>query len=698
MPVAFRCLAAIVSKKMDWGSKVSVMLQINVASALQQVALNPSFSEPYAPFVCAVSKESISCISKSMEDPSLNSAATAAYQILNAALPPLITTLQICSESAAEAALTLLNEFVALLKKAASLSDSDRAARPQVDSMQHLDCHLHMLLNAICSRLCLPLDFDFDHTVGDDTVDNGYRQELLTVCKNIARLKSHSFKVFSQSLLSTSIRDASNWSRCEVAVLLFFETGEVFAQDTIKAGEGDVASNMQLLLDSRVWDWPAPQLQSTIMETVLRYYRFFSAFPSYLPHVLAAFTDSRGIQSASEALRRRAAYLFMKLCKAISKHDPKKLASMISHICGAVLPVFETYLSLDAVKIPDHDARVQCAEALGIVIGSSNVPPDSKHFELSRFITPFTQLLAHVNSAVLHNISDLNASADSQKWLDRLTCLCEVISSVCKGNGLLFPSLIFRITHAVGLGRAAAELWPQLQAPVVYILQLISKVGDVCLCCGLFASSLTRPVQAPVTFFSAAMCFLPRIVDLGLVCLQAALPTLDNLLSTVTDCTRFIRVLSLLSQISYLYKGQAFPALVVLACSAQHRCQAVAGPPHTLPSKHASREHVISESQREAAEAYLSLMSLVGSIMTTAPAASFIEPNAASLVLNIVGIASAVAAHTCDVLCLKQSLLTVRRAVDHIAASPPLQASMMQVKATAAVAFLSHIHAFLAVS
>lgn len=474
MPDALKCLAAVVSKKMDYSSKIAVMLQINVPSALQQLTSNQALAEAYAPLVAAVNKETVACISKSIEDATLNEPACASAQILNIALPCLIGTLQSCSDSVAEVALELLKEFVALLKKVGMLPEAERAARPQLDGIQHLDCHLQAMLTAICTRLCLPLDFDFDDSVGDDNADNGYRQELLTVFKSIVRLRPQHVRALVISLLASSSRDTSNWSRCEVAVLLFFEMGEVFPSDTAKAGEGDVASTMQLLLESRVWDWPAPQLQSTVMETVLRYFRFFAAAPVYLPPVLAAFTDARGIQSPSEALRRRAAYIFMKLCKSISKHDPKRLADIMMHVCGAVLPVFEVYLSQECGKISDHDTRVQCAEALGIVIGSCNASVAAKVTELSRFISPFSQLLGHVLTMNLSGDQHLNS--DAQKWIDRSSCVADVVSSVCKGDPL-HRHITARFTDFLsGLGRGAAELWPQLQPPITCILQLISKV------------------------------------------------------------------------------------------------------------------------------------------------------------------------------------------------------------------------------
>jgi exportin-T len=433
MPDALKCLSAVVLKKMDYASKISVMLQINVPAALQQLTANQSLAQPYAPLVAAVCKETVACISKSIDDVTLVAAASAAAQILNADLPCLIGTLQSCSDASAESALELLKEFLALLKKVGALADGDRAARPQLQSLQHMDAHLHSMLNAICTRLCLPLDFDFDDSVGDDNADSGYRQELLTVYKSVARLRPQNVRPFVLNFLSAAVRDPCHWSRCEVAVLLFFEMGEVFPADTSKAGEGEVASTMQLLLEARVWDWSAPQLQSTVMETVLRYFRFFAAAPSYLPPVLAAFTDGRGIQSPSEALRRRAAYIFMKLCKSVSKTDPKKLADVMPHVCGAVMPVFETYLSFDAIKIHDHDTRVQCAEALGIVIGSSGVPAPTKVAELIRFLAPFTQLLGHINTLNLAAQSELGPGSDAQKWIERTCLIADVISSVCKG-------------------------------------------------------------------------------------------------------------------------------------------------------------------------------------------------------------------------------------------------------------------------
>lgn len=179
--------------------------------------------------------------------------------------------------------------------------------------------------------------------------------------------------------------------------------------------------------------------------------------------------------------------------------------------------------------------------------------------------------------------------------------------------------------------------------------------------------------------FSAAICFLPRIVDLGAACLQFTFPVLDCLLSSAMDCPRFSRVLSLMSQISCLYKADVFPPLVLLATNAHFRCQAVVGAPQVLPTSHASRSHVTSEVQREAAEAYSTMMLLMCNMLATAPAGSFSDPAAASLLMNFVATASAVARHTCDVPCLKQALALSRRALDQVPSSPQLQAALPQV-------------------
>lgn len=179
--------------------------------------------------------------------------------------------------------------------------------------------------------------------------------------------------------------------------------------------------------------------------------------------------------------------------------------------------------------------------------------------------------------------------------------------------------------------------------------------------------------------FAAAMCFLPRIVDLGPACLQPTFPALESLLSNVTDCTRFIRILMLLSQISCLYKGDTFAPLALLTTLAQVRCQLVVGPPQILPSIHTTRDNVTSEVQREAAEAYCSMMALMCNMISTAPAGSFEQPAALSLIMHFIGIAPAISRHTSDIPCLKQTLLLFRRLIEQVPAQPPLQASLTQV-------------------
>jgi hypothetical protein len=179
--------------------------------------------------------------------------------------------------------------------------------------------------------------------------------------------------------------------------------------------------------------------------------------------------------------------------------------------------------------------------------------------------------------------------------------------------------------------------------------------------------------------FAAAMCFMPRIVDLGPACLQSLFPAIESLLASVSDCSRFVRLLSLMSQISCLYKGDVFSALVVLGTNAQYRCESIVGPPQVLPVSHTSRDNVTSEAQREAAEAYCSIMLLACNMMSTAPAGSFAQPAAVVMLMKFAGIASAVARHTSDVPCLKQCVILSRRTMEQVPSSPPLLEALAQV-------------------
>jgi hypothetical protein len=73
------------------------------------------------------------------------------------------------------------------------------------------------------------------------------------------------------------------------------------------------------------------------------------------------------------------------------------------------------------------------------------------------------------------------------------------------------------------------------------------------------------------------------------------------------------------------------------------------------------------------------MMLLMCNMMATAPAGSFSDSAAASLLMNFVATASAVARHTCDVPCLKQALALSRRALEQVPSSPLLQAALPQV-------------------
>jgi hypothetical protein len=208
-------------------------------------------------------------------------------------------------------------------------------------------------------------------------------------------------------------------------------------------------------------------------------------------------------------------------------------------------------------------------------------------------------------------------------------------------------------------------------------MHLITKVSRIDLVLSIF--TFFTILQAPTNMFAAAMCFLPRIVDLGPACLQSLYPALESMLNTVTDCSRFARIVSLMSQISCLYKADVFSPLAVLLANAQYRCESIVGPPQVLPTSHTSRDNVTSEVQREAAEAYCSMMNVLCNMMATASAGSFAQPDAAMLLMKFAGVAAAVARHTSDIPCLKQCVLIFRRAIEQVSSSPPLQGALSQV-------------------
>ncbi|KAJ3019590.1 UNVERIFIED_CONTAM: hypothetical protein HDU68_010602, partial [Siphonaria sp. JEL0065] len=202
-----------------------------------------------------------------------------------------------------------------------------------VDSAKlFVDESLAGLLGVVIAKMKYDEDEEYDF-VGEGGEDEALfyqvRQILRSKMEVISSIDSDMFFAhFSTALTNTfdailmanqcdqRMQDRVRWSEAELALhLLFIYRGPfVYVQPETTA---PTAFNMILvkMMQSSISAYPHPSIPIVFFENAVKFALFFNTNPDYLPQVLEAFVDTRGLHNASSVVRSRVYYLFMRFVK-----------------------------------------------------------------------------------------------------------------------------------------------------------------------------------------------------------------------------------------------------------------------------------------------------------------------------------------------------------------------------------------------
>jgi exportin-T len=103
----------------------------------------------------------------------------------------------------------------------------------------------------------------------------------------------------------------------EAALSLFYALGESISDESMRNGSGLLRELVPMLLSTRFPCHSNRLVALVYLETVTRYMKFIQENTQYIPIVLAAFLDERGIHHPNINVSRRASYLFMRIVKLL---------------------------------------------------------------------------------------------------------------------------------------------------------------------------------------------------------------------------------------------------------------------------------------------------------------------------------------------------------------------------------------------
>lgn len=313
---AAECLLAIVSKRMDAPSKLALLQQLQTGQACSRImeAQEPDFALKLTALLTGIATEVLECSKKiDLNGPSGQSLVLAELvaAMLDEVLPPVFYFMQNGDEDMSSTTFQFLNNYVGRMKNSSSLNGKQAA-------------HITQILAVIYGRMRYdseskgPLDEPDKEGLEEEERMGEYRKELLGLFRSINRVAPDVTRSFVHTTLATILGNPeAEFEDVEAALVLLHVLGEGVTEESLKPGGGLLEKMVAALLSTNVPCHSHRLVAMVYLETVTRYVKFVQHHLDYIPPVLAAFLDARGMHHPNPQVSSRASYLFMRFVKVL---------------------------------------------------------------------------------------------------------------------------------------------------------------------------------------------------------------------------------------------------------------------------------------------------------------------------------------------------------------------------------------------
>ncbi|XP_059640666.1 exportin-T [Cornus florida] len=394
------CVLAVVSKRMDPQSKLSLLQSLQISRVFGLVAENndSELVSEVAALLTGYATEVLDCFKcLSSED-----AKGVSMELLDEVLPSVFYVMQNCEVDMAFNIVQFLSCYVATMKSASLLREKQLL-------------HVGQILEVIRAQICYdPIyrdNLDKMDEIGREEEDRmaEFRKDLFVLLRNVGRVAPDVTQIFIRNSLANVASYADrNVEEVEAALSLFYALGESISDEVMRTGNGLLGELMPLLLSTRFPCHSNRIVALVYLETITRYMKFLQENTEYIPMVLAAFLDERGIHHPNANVSRRASYLFMRVVKLLKS----KLVPFIETILQSLQNTIAQFTSIGCTskELSGSEDGSHIFEAIGLLIGMEDVPPEKQSDYLSALLTPLCQQVeALLLNAKGHNLEDSSA-------------------------------------------------------------------------------------------------------------------------------------------------------------------------------------------------------------------------------------------------------------------------------------------------
>ncbi|XP_012456128.2 exportin-T [Gossypium raimondii] len=413
------CVLAVVSKRMDAHSKLSLLksLQISRVFGLVSDDNDSDLVSAIAALITGYAVEVLECSKRvNTED-----AKVISMELLDEVLPTVFYVMQNCEMDAAFSIVQFLSGYVATMKTHSSL---------QENQMLHISQILEVIRTQIRYDPMYRNNLDMVDMIGVEEESRmlEFRKDLFVLLRNVGRVAPEVTRIFIRNSLASAISSSSdkNAEEVEAALSLLYALGETMSDEAMRGGNGLLSELVTNLLSTRFPCHSNRLVALVYLETIARYMKFIQENVQYIPLVLAAFLDERGIHHPNIYVSRRASYLFMRIVKLLKS----KLVPFIETILQSLQDVVARFTSMNlASREPaGSEDGAYVFEAIGLLIGMEDVSLEKQSDYLSSLLTPLCQQV----EVTLMNAKALNPD-ESSLQIANIQQIIVAINALSKG-------------------------------------------------------------------------------------------------------------------------------------------------------------------------------------------------------------------------------------------------------------------------
>lgn len=426
---AANCILAIVSKRMDPKSKISLLRRLQVGRVCGVVLGNEDseFTSRLGALVTGFAEEVLECARKfdsneiPNETPAVKEVIT---EMLDEVMPSVFYFMQYGTEDGDSNTQQFLSNYLSRMKATSPLNGKQ---------MVHIEQILEVILARIHYDPMYQDPLNIPDMVGKDEEEKmaEERRGLFQLFRSISHVAPDVTQSFVRNTLAASLGSSeTSFEDIEASISLFYALGEGVSEETMKNDNGPIGEIFQLLLSAQVPFQLHRVVALVYLETITRYVRFVQQHVQYIPLVLRAFLDQRGIHHPNQDVSGRASYLLMRVVKALRA----QLVPFIDEILQSLQDTLSRFTQLD---VNSSKANAQCFEdgshtfeAIGLLIGMEEVSVEKQSEYLSALLVPLCQQV----NMLLANAS-LQDPVESAAKVARLQRVISAINSLSKGFG-----------------------------------------------------------------------------------------------------------------------------------------------------------------------------------------------------------------------------------------------------------------------